>query len=362
MQRRQLLKSGMGLWATAAAAQPAVTQPLPDVKWRLTSSFPPALDVIYGAAELFAHTVGEASDGRFQIEIMPPGEVAQALEAVDAVSAGKVEIGHTASYYYVAKDPTFALGTGVPFGLNSRMQNAWMYCADGIDLLNEFYASHNIYALPGGNTGCHMGGWFRREIKQPEELKGLKVRIGGMAGRVLQQLGVEPRQVIGSGIRAALEDGSLDAATWASPYDDAVLNLGQVAPYYYYPGWWNGGCAFHFFINLEKWRALDPGHQALLRAASATANAWMLAKYDAENPAALRRLVSAGVELRPFSMTVLEACLKASLDLFGKLSAENAAFKKIWNSMLAFRNDQYLWSQLAEYSYDTFLIQTRTRT
>ena len=362
MQRRQLIKSGIGLLAAAATPQPGRTQPLPEIKWRLTSSFSPSLDIIYGAAKLFAHAVEEGSDGRFQIEIMAPGEFAQALEAADAVSEGRAEIGHTASYYYVAKDPTFALGTGVPFGLNSRMQNAWMYGAGGIDILNEFYATHNIYALPAGNTGCQMGGWFRKEIKHPDELKGLKMRIGGMAGRVLEQLGVEPRQVVGSAIYAALENSSLDAATWVGPYDDAVLNLGKVAPFYYYPGWWNGGCVLHFFINLERWRALAPDYQTLLRAASERANAWMLAKYDVENPAALKRLVAAGVELRPFPMSVLEPCLKASLDLFNQLSEENRAFKKIWNSMLAFRNDQYLWYQLAEYSYDSFVIQTRTRT
>jgi len=365
MKRREILTSGAGLVAAAAAvaaAKPAIAQSTPELKWRLTSSFPASLDVIYGTARIFAKAVAEGSDNRFQIQVLPPGETAQALQAADAVTEGSVEMCHTASYYYVAKDPTFALATAVPFGLNGRMQNAWMYFGGGIDLMNEFYAKYNIFALPAGNTGCQMGGWFRKEIRTTDELNGLKMRVGGFAGRVLQKLGVAPRQVAGGDIYSSLEKGTLDAATWVGPYDDAILGLHKVAPYYYYPGWWSGGAMFHNFINLEKWRALPPAYQSLLRTASDKANGWMQAKYDAENPPALKRLVGSGVQLKPFPQGVLDACLTASLELYGELSAENPAFKKAWEAMLAFRNDQYLWWQLAEYAYDTFLIQTRTRT
>ncbi len=362
MERRDILKSGLGLAAAAAVPKPAVAQSMPELRWRLTSSFPPSLDIIYGTAEVFADAVAEGSGDRFRIEVLPPGEAAQALEAADAVSEGSIEMCHTAAYYYVAKDPTFTLATAAPFGPNSRMQNAWMNFGGGNDLLNELFSTYNIFALPAGNTGCQMGGWFRKEIKQPEDLKGLKMRIGGFAGRVLQQLGVSTRQVVGGDIYAALEKGALDAATWVGPYDDEKLGLLKVAPYYYYPGWWSGGAVFHNFINLDRWQLLPPAYQSLLRTASDKANAWMQARYDAQNPAALKRLGGAGVELKPFPQPVLEACLRASLDLCRELSSQNPTFKKVWDSMLAFRNDQYLWWQLAEYSYDTFLIQTRTKT
>jgi len=359
MRRREILTSGLGLAATAVA-KPAIAQSMPDLRWRLTSSFPPSLDVIYGAAEAFTKAVAEASDNKFQIQLLPPGEAAEALQAADAVTNGSVEMCQTASYYYVAKDPTFALATGVPFGPNSRMQNAWMY-AGGIDLMNEFYSQYNIYALPAGNTGCQMGGWFRKEIKYPNELNGLKMRIGGFAGRVMQKLGVVPCQFSGAEIYSALEKGMLDAAAWVSPHDDEKLGLGKVSPYYFFPAWWSGGAMLHNFINLEKWHSLTPAYQALLRIASDQTNVWMQSKYDAENPLALKRLVNAGVRLKPFPPLVLDACLKASFELYNQLSATNPEFKKVWDAILTFRNDQYLWWQLAEYSYDTYLIQTRTR-
>jgi TRAP-type mannitol/chloroaromatic compound transport system substrate-binding protein len=361
MKRREILTSGLGL-AAAAVAKPAVAQSMPELRWRLSSSFPPSLEIIYGAAEMFTKVVAEASDSKFQIQLLPPGEAVEPLQAADAVTNGSVEMCQTASYYYVGKDPTFALATGVPFGPNSRMQNAWMYFGGGIDLMNEFYSKYNIYALPAGNTGCQMGGWFRKELKFPNELNGLKMRIGGFAGRVMQKLGVVPCQFSGKEIYAALEKGTLDAAAWVSPYDDEKLGLGAVAPYYFYPAWWSGSAMLHNFVNLEKWHALTPPYQALLQSASDKANVWMQAKYDAENPAALKRLVGGNVHLKPCPPLILDACLKTSFELYNQLSASNPGFKKVWDAILAFRNDQYLWWQLAEYSYDTYLIQTRTRT
>jgi len=302
--------------------------------------------------------VTEASDGRFRIQVLPPGE---ALQALDAVTNDTLEICHTAAYYYVDKDPTFALATGVPFGPNARLQNAWMI-AGGTDLMNEFFAKYNLYALPAGNTGCQMGGWFRKEIKTASDLNGLKMRVGGLAGRVLQKLGVVPRQMPGAEISPALEKEALDAVVWLSPYDDEKLGLTKLAPYYYFPGWWSGGELFDNFINLNKWNSLPAGYRSLLRAASDQANLWMQSKYDANNPPALRRVVIEGARLKPFPPAVLDAGLKSALGLYAELSAANPAFKKVWDSIFAFRNDAYLWWQLAEYSYDTYLIQTRTRT
>jgi TRAP-type mannitol/chloroaromatic compound transport system substrate-binding protein len=364
MKRREFLRAA-GLTGAAAAASavamPAIAQSMPELKWRCTSSYPKALDTIYGAAEIFAKAVAELTDNKFQIQVFASGEIVPGLNAADAVTNGTVEMCHTASYYYVGKDPTYAFGTAVPFGLNSRMQSAWMDFGGGMELMNEFYKKANIYGIPCGNTGCQMGGWFRKEIRDPADFNGLKFRIGGYAGRVLQKLGCVPQQIAGGDIYPALEKGTIDAAEWVGPYDDEKLGFQKVAPFYYYPGWWEGSAMLHNFINLDKWSSLTPSYKAVIRAASATAHTWMQAKYDAVNPAALRRLLAAGTKLMPFSTPVMEACLNAALELYHEVSAANPEFKKVYESMIAFRGDQYLWWQVAEYSNDTFLIRNRTK-
>jgi TRAP-type mannitol/chloroaromatic compound transport system substrate-binding protein len=361
MRRREFLKSaGVGVAATAVAA-PAVAQSSPELKWRLTSSFPKSLDTIYGASEVFSKAVAEATDNKFQIQVFAAGEIVPGLQAADAVTNGTVEMCHTASYYYVGKDPTFAFGTAIPFGLNQRMIDAWMFIGGGNELMNEFYKKYNIHGIPAGNTGAQMGGWFRKEIKEVSDLSGLKMRIGGFAGRVLTKLGVVPQQLAGGDIYPALEKGTLDAAEWVGPYDDEKLGFQKVAQYYYYPGWWEGGPMLHNFINLAKWNELPKNYQSIVNSASHVANTWMMAKYDAGNPAALKRLVAGGAQLRPFTQAVLEACFKASNEVYAETSAANADFKKIYDSILPFRQDQYLWWSVAEYTFDTFLIRTRAR-
>jgi TRAP-type mannitol/chloroaromatic compound transport system substrate-binding protein len=361
MKRRQFLTAaGVGL-AAGAIAKPAIAQSMPEIKWRLTSSFPKSLDTIYGAAETFARSVAEATDNKFQIQVFAAGEIVPGLQAADAVTNGTVEMCHTASYYYVGKDPTFAFGTAVPFGLNQRMIDAWMFSGGGMELMNDFYKKYNIYAIPAGNTGAQMGGWFRKEIKSVDDLKGLKMRIGGFAGRVLQKVGVVPQQLAGGDIYPALEKGTLDAAEWVGPYDDEKLGFQKVAQYYYYPGWWEGGPMLHNFINIGKWNELPKNYQSIVHAASHVANTIMMAKYDAGNPAALRRLVAGGAQLRPFPQPVMEACFKAANEVYAETSAGNADFKKVYDAMVAFRGDQYLWWQVAEYGFDTFMIRARGR-
>ena len=362
MKRRQFLQTaGAGLAASAVAA-PAIAQSMPETKWRLTSSFPKSLDTIYGAAEVFSKAVAEATDNKFQIQVFAAGEIVPGLQAADAVTNGTVEMCHTASYYYFGKDPTFAFGTAVPFGLNSRMQNAWQFFGGGMDLMNDFYKKFNIYGIPCGNTGCQMGGWFRKEIKTPDDLKGLKMRIGGFAGKVMSKLGLVPQQIAGGDIYPSLEKGTLDAAEWVGPYDDEKLGFQKVAQFYYYPGWWEGGAMLHNFINIEKWNSLTPTYKSIVRTASDMANTWMQSKYDSVNPAALKRLVAGGAQLRPFTAEVLDACLKSANEVYAETSAKNADFKKVFDHMSAFRNDQYLWWQVAEYTFDTYQIRTRTRT
>jgi TRAP-type mannitol/chloroaromatic compound transport system substrate-binding protein len=361
MKRRQFLTAAGTGAAAAVIAKPAIAQSMPEIKWRCTSSFPKSLDTAYGAAETLSKYVAEATDNKFQIQSFAAGEVVPPFQALDAVSNLTVEMCHTAAYYFIGKDPTFALYCSVPFGLNSRQQNAWFQDHGGQDMLNEFGKKFKLYAISGGNTGTQMGGWFRKEINTVEDLNGLKMRIGGWAGKTMQKLGVVPQQIAGGDIYPALEKGTIDAAEWVGPYDDEKLGFNKVAKYYYYPGWWEGGTALHFFFNSDKWNALPKAYQALLTVAAGYTNMDVQAKYDARNPQALKRLVANGAVLKPFSQPIMDAALKASTEVNAEVSAANADYKKIWESQQAFRNDENLWWQVAEYTFETFMIRNRNK-
>ena len=360
LDRRRFLTTATIGGASAAAATtlaaPALAQESPTVNWRLTSSFPKSLDTIYGGAEVLAKMVSEATEGKFVIQPFAAGEIVPGLQAADAASEGTVDCCHTVSYYYWGKDPAWALGAAVPFGLSARAQNAWQYHGGGIDLFNEFLATQNLYGLPGGNTGVQMGGWYRKEINTVDDLKGLKVRLGGFAGAVAEKLGVVPQQIAGGDIYPALEKGTIDGAEWVGPYDDQQLGFAKVAPYYYYPGWWEGGPTVHFLFNKERYEALPAHYQSILRSCCQATDADMLEKYDWKNPTALKELVAGGAQLRPFPPEVLEAFFNAANEVYAELDATNPAWKKIWESIKAFRNDWYLYNQTAEYTYDTFMM------
>ena len=244
MQRRKFLTTaGVGGATVAAAARSPrrrSRKSMPEVKWRLTSSFPKSLDTLYGGAELIQPAIGEITDGKFQIRVFAAGEIVPGLQVLDAVQNGTVEIGQTAAYYYVGKDVTFTFDTAVPFGLNSRQHVAWWMHGGGRQLMDEFYKDYGVVGHLMGGTGAQMGGWYRKEIKTPEDLRGLKFRVGGFAGQILGKLGVVAQQLAGGDIYPALEKGTIDAAEWVGPYDDEKLGFNKVAPYYYYPGWWEG--------------------------------------------------------------------------------------------------------------------------
>ena len=360
MKRREFL-AVLGTGAAAAAiAKPAIAQSAPEVKWRLTSSFPKSLDTIYSSGETLAKFVAEATDNKFQIESFAAGEIVPGLQVLDAVTNGTVELCHTAAYYFVGKDPTFAVMCSIPFGPNARQQNAWFHDGGGNALVNDFVKKFNLVAFPCGNTGTQMGGWFRKEINAVDDFKGLKFRIGGWAGKTITALGGVAQQIAGGDIYPALEKGTIDAAEWVGPYDDEKLGFYKIAKYYYYPGWWEGGTALHFFINLQKWEALPKAYKAVLTTAAAYANTDVQARYDTRNPDALKRLVSAGTQLRPFSPQVMEACQKVSNQINADTAASNPDFKKMYDSLMAFRDKEYEWWQVAEFTYDNFMIRSRS--
>jgi TRAP-type mannitol/chloroaromatic compound transport system substrate-binding protein len=362
MQRRKFLSSGATAVATAAAgalAVPAWAQGLPNIKWRLASSFPKSLDTIYGAADMLANRLNAITGGKFQIRSFAGGEIVPGLQVLDAVQQGTVECGHTAPYYYVGKNKAFAFGTGLPFGMNQRQQNAWLYYGGGVQMMNDFMKEYNVTFLPGGNTGCQMGGWWRTEIKSLADLKGLKFRIPGMGGDVWAKVGVVPQTIPGGDIYPALERGTIDGAEWVGPYDDEKLGFYKVAKHYYFPGWWETGPTVGFIVNLKQWASLPKEYQAAFETAAAEANVMMMANYDSKNPMALQRLVNNGVKLHQFSKEIMNACYKAANEIYADEAGKNPAFKKIFDSWDKFRKAQVAWARIGEQAEDNYISSLR---
>ena len=368
------LSAATVLMPAAASAETALTLKLgnapsgaADVTWRLTSSFPKSLDLLYGSAEDFARRVALLTAGKFHIEVLAPGDVVPGLQALDAVQSGTLEACQTSLDYFYGKDPAFAIPTAFPFGMNAREQTAYALEGGGNDLLNDFLAAYDVVALPAGNTGAQMGGFFRQEIKSAADLNGLKIRAGGLAGRVLQKLGAIPQQTARSDFRTALQNSDIDAVTWVSPYDDQKIEgangpgLQTVAPFYYYPGWWRGGSMVHVVFNRAKYQALPEPFRMALQSAALAAHTGLQAAYDARNPGALKQLVIGGAKLRAFPQDVLEAAYKASNEIYKEISDANPRFKKLLDAAVAFRSDQYLWWQVSEYTFDNFMIRQRAR-
>lgn len=358
-RRSFLKKAGAGLalgtTATTVAAQG------PALQWRLACSFPKTLDALYGAADLFSKRVAALTGNRFQIRVHGPDEIVPSLQVLDAVQNGTVECGHTASYYYVGKNPAFAFDTALPFGLNARQQNAWMYVGGGMQAMRELFAEYGCVQFPAGNTGAQMGGWFRKEVKSLADLKGLKFRIPGIAGQVLAKLGVVPQQIAGPNIYQSLERGAIDAAEWVGPYDDEKLGFVKVAPYYYYPGFSEASAQLSILVNQKKWEELPPEYKAAIEAAATEAHVQMSAHYDARNPQALRKLVASGAKLRAFPFEVMQAAQKAAYELYEELEHKSPQFKAIYAQWKLFRQEQLLWFRVAEHSYDNFIYAATTK-
>jgi TRAP-type mannitol/chloroaromatic compound transport system substrate-binding protein len=354
MDRRSLItRSGLA-GILAAGVSPAVLGQT-RVRWRLASSFSQSLDTLYGAAQVFAQKVRQLSGGRFDVRVHPAGESATAFDVVDAVQAGTLDAAHTAPHFFFGKDETFAIGGAIPFGLNSRQMSAWTYGGNGLALMREFYAHYHLVHFPCGNTGAQMGGWMRQPISRLADLRDLKFRIGGLAGKVIERLGAVPQNTPGGEIYRALEKGTLDAAEWIGPYDDQKLAFHQVAPHYHYPGWWKGGLQLDLYIHHKAFEALSAEDKAIVEAASAHAHVITQAKYDAKNPLALKQLVAAGARLRPFPPDVMAEAFKQSMALCDEIAARNPQWKKVYTDYARFRADQNRWFRFSEATFDRFM-------
>ena len=355
MDRRKFAKVAAAGAAGSVIGAPAIAQSSPEIKWRWVSSFPKTFQSSWPMFQAFASRVGELTDGKFQIQLFGPGEIVAPLAVLDAVQNGTVEAGFTAPFFNFGKDPTFAFGTAIPFGLNTRQMTAWIHAGGGLKLLNEFHARYGVHYVPMGLTGAQMGGWYRKEIRTVDDLKGLKMRISGLGGQVLQRLGVVPQQLPASDVYPALERGVLDAVEYTNPLDDETLGLHKVAKYYYTPGWWEGGLQVGHFISKQKWEALPERYRIAVQAVCVEQEQAIINNYDARNGAALRRLLALGVELRTFPREVLSAAYKENLAVLDETAAKNADFRKILEHYMAFRKDALLWFRVAEANYDNFV-------
>ena len=324
------------------------------VRWNMASSFGSSLRAMYGAAELLAENVERMSGGSFQIRLFEAGELVPALQILDAVQDGSIDAGQTAGYYYTGKNPALAFDTCVPFGLAPRQQAAWLRHGGGLEALRKRYADFGIINFPAGNTGVQMGGWFRRAVGGAADLAGLKMRIPGLGGKVMDALGVSVQNLAGGDIYPALERGAIDATEWVGPYDDEQLGFHKVASHYYYPGWWEPGPELSFLVGTKAWNDLSAEHQAIFEAATQQAAAHMQTVYDRENPRALERLLQFGTQVVPFEQDLMRAAQEASEDLLSTEAAGDGGYTDLLESWRSFRTETFGWFSRAEQAYARF--------
>lgn len=330
---------------------------LPEVKWRMVTSWPKSLDTIFGGAQTVCDRLQEMTGGRFQITPYAAGEIVPGLEVMDTVQNGTVECGHTASYYYIGKNPALAFATSVPFGLTASQQNAWLYHGGGLEAIQKIYSDFNIINFPAGNTGAQMGGWFKKEIKSLQDLKGLKMRIPGLGGEVMSQLGVNVQVLPGGEVFLALDRGAIDAAEWVGPYDDEKLGLNKAAPFYYYPGWWEPGPTLDVLVNKSAWEQLPSEYQNMFMTAAKEANLDMLAKYNYLNQKSLTTILEGGTQLVAYPQDVIQEAEKVSIDIYESNASQDASFKEIYQQWKTFKENIIKWNAINELSYANFMSQ-----
>lgn len=331
----------------------------PNITWRMASSFPRSLEVtLYGQAERLAQRVAALTEGRFTIRTYPAGELVPGLEVMDAVQQQTIQAAQTASYYFVGKSPALAIDTCLPFGLTARQQSAWLYEGGGLELIRSIYADFGILSFPGGNTGAQMGGWFKREVNTPADIRGLKMRIPGGGGEVINRLGGTVQVLAGGDIYPALERGAIDAAEWVGPYDDEKLGFQNAARYYYYPGWWEPGPEMVFMVNRRAWDQLPSQYQEAFRYAAHSTAYSLIQLYDSLNSQALARLVEGGTQLRRFSDSIMEASRRAATELAEENAARDATYRRVYEHWKAFRESSFRWFATAELAYQNFAFGT----
>ncbi|HHM05591.1 MAG TPA: ABC transporter substrate-binding protein [Gammaproteobacteria bacterium] len=322
------------------------------LRWKLATTWPPNFPIFQESVERFAKDVRRMSGGRLTIQVFAGGELVPPLQTFDAVSQGSVEMGHGAAYYWAGKIPAAQFFTAVPFGMNAQGMNAWLYSGGGLELWHEVYAPHKLIAFPMGNTGVQMGGWFRQEISSTDDLKGLKMRIPGLGGKVMAKVGVNPVLMAGGEIYTALERGTIDATEWVGPFHDLRLGLYRAARYYYYPGWHEPGPVLELTINKSAWDQLPRELQMIIQYAAAANNVWMLSEFEARNLEALTTLREKHhVQVAEFPAEVLEQLKIHTAETLAELAASDALFAKVYQHYTAFQRSNAAWSGVSELAY-----------
>jgi TRAP-type mannitol/chloroaromatic compound transport system substrate-binding protein len=361
MERRQFLTSLLPTVAAGALALPTQGKAQPKITLTLQSGFGANREVLYGASVYFAERLAAASGGEITAEAKPDGGFVPVGKALESLADGTIDMCHAVATAFAGKNSAFNLSTSFPFGLSARQQFAWWMFGGGEALLKDLSVPFGALMLPGGNTGAQMGGWFRREINTPADLNGLKMRVGGLGAPIMQRLGVIPRNVGQPQIAASLQSGEIDAAEIVNPADDEFFGAHKAAKYYYHPGWWESGAQFHFYVSTKRWASLSQPHREMIRSLAIETNAWMQAKYDVVNAAALQRITKDGIVIRPFPEEVMQACHKATLDVLGEMAGSNPLFKALLESQRQFMAHQWPLMALAERSFDDFMVRNHRR-
>ncbi|WP_455207055.1 TRAP transporter substrate-binding protein [Kaarinaea lacus] len=349
-----LLLSGCGKQQESAQqAAPAAAAPAnKSYEWKMVTTWPPNFPIFQEGVERFASDVNTMSNGRLNIKVYAGGELVPPLQTFDAVSQGTVDIGHGAAYYWAGKIPAAQFFTAVPFGMNAQGMNAWLYAGGGWELWREVYAKHNLVPFPLGNTGVQMGGWFNKKIESVDDLKGLKMRIPGLGGKVFAKAGGTPVLLAGGEIYTSLERGNIDATEWVGPFHDERLGLYRAAKYYYYPGWHEPGPVLELIVNKGSYESLSDDLKKVIEVAAASTSIWMLSQFEARNLEALRKLKEEyKVEVLPFPDDVIGALKGFTKEVLEEQSATDPEFKKVYEAYSAFSKDNDGWNLLSEAAY-----------
>lgn len=307
-------------------------------RWRMVTTWPPNFPILGEACTRFAELVARMSEGQMEIRIFGGGELVPALEVFDAVRSGAAELGNGASYYWAGIAPAAQFFASVPFGMNAQQLNAWLLGGRGLELWEALYRDFNLVPCPGGNTGVQMGGWFNRQINSLDDLRGLKMRIPGLGGKVLERAGGAPVLLAGGEIYTGLERGVIDATEWLGPYHDALMGFQDIAKYYYSPGWHETGTALEYIFNKDAFDALPPYLQAILRTAAQAMNSWVLAQMEARNAERLQSLIREGVTLKNFPDAVLRRLRELTAEVLRELAAADPFSKRVYESYADFQH------------------------
>jgi TRAP-type mannitol/chloroaromatic compound transport system substrate-binding protein len=337
------------LETSRTSASPAKT-----FQWKMVTTWPPNFPIFQEGVVELSKDIEMMSAGRLKVQVFAGGELVPPLQTFDAVSQGVVEMGHGSAYYWAGKVPAAQFMSAVPFGMTAKGVNAWFYSGGGLELWRELYEPFNLIPFPAGNSGVQMGGWFNKKIESVADLKGLKMRIPGLGGKVLAKAGGTAELLAGAEIYTALERGRIDATEWVGPFHDQRLGLHRIADYYYYPGWHEPGTALELIVNRQAWESLPPDLQKIIDIATRSINQWMLSKFEALNIQALRELKEKHqVEVLAFPPDVIAELKRLTLETLAEEAAKDASFQKVYKAYQHFQKGHAAWNKVADDAYSS---------